>query len=110
LCPEARISAPHRAALGQAKDNATALTNVFTGRPARGLINRAMRELGPLTDDAPAFPLAAAALAPLKAAAETRGSGDFGPLWSGQAARLGRALPAGELTRALATEALAKLR
>jgi nitronate monooxygenase len=109
FCPEARISAPHRAALRQAKDNATALTNIFTGRPARGLVNRTMRELGPLTADAPAFPLSGNALAPLKARAEAQGSGDFGSLWSGQAARLGRELPAGELTRALAAETLARL-
>jgi nitronate monooxygenase len=109
FCPEARISAPHRAALRQAKDNATALTNIFTGRPARGLVNRTMRELGPLTADAPAFPLAGNALAPLKARAEAQGSGDFGSLWSGQAARLGRELPAGELTRTLAAETLARL-
>jgi len=109
FCPEARLAAPHRTALRQAKDNATALTNVFTGRPARGLLNRAMRELGPLTPDAPAFPLAGGALAPLKAAAEAAGSGDFGSLWSGQAASLGRELPAGELTRVLAAETLAKL-
>jgi len=109
FCPEARVAAPYRAALRNAKDNATALTNVFTGRPARGLLNRAMRELGPLTPDAPAFPLAGGALAPLKAAAEATGSGDFGSLWSGQAASLGRELPAGELTRVLAAETLAKL-
>lgn len=108
FCPEARVSAPHRAALRQAKDNVTALTNVFTGRPARGILNRAMRELGPLTADAPAFPLAGGALAPLKAKAEGQGSGDFGSLWSGQAARLGRELPAGDLTRLLAAEARAK--
>jgi nitronate monooxygenase len=109
FCPEARVTAPHRTALRHAKDNATALTNVFTGRPARGLLNRAMRELGPLTADAPAFPLAGGALAPLKAAAEAAGSGEFGSLWSGQAASLGRELPAGELTRVLAAETLAKL-
>jgi nitronate monooxygenase len=109
FCPEARVSAPHRAALRRARDNATALTNIFTGRPARGLVNRAMRELGPISAEAPAFPLAGNALAPLKARAEAQGSGDFGSLWSGQAARLGRELPAGELTRALAAETLARL-
>lgn len=109
FCPEARISGPHRAALRQARDDATALTNVFTGRPARGLVNRAVRELGPLTPDAPAFPLAGSALAPLRARAEAQGSGEFGPLWAGQAAPLGRELPAAELTRALAAEALARL-
>jgi nitronate monooxygenase len=109
FCPEARVPPLHRAALRQASDNGTALTNVFTGRPARSLINRAVRELGPFHGDAPAFPLAGNALAPLKASAEARGSADFGALWSGQAARLGREMPAGELTRTLATEALAQL-
>lgn len=109
FCPEARVTALHRAALRQARDNTTALTNVFTGRPARGIVNRAMRELGPLSADAPAFPLAGNALFPLRAAAEARGLSDFGALWSGQAARLGRELPAGELTRTLAAEALARL-
>ncbi|WP_374653868.1 NAD(P)H-dependent flavin oxidoreductase [Dongia sp.] len=109
FCPEARISAPHRAALLSARDNQTALTNIFTGRPARGLVNRIMRELGPITRDAPAFPTAGGALAPLKAKAEAQGSGDFGALWAGQAASLGRALPAGDLTRTLAAEALERL-
>jgi nitronate monooxygenase len=109
FCPEARVSAPHRAALHSAHDDATALTNVFTGRPARGLVNRALRELGPLTRDAPAFPLAAGGLAPLRARAESAGSGEFSPLWSGQAAALGRELPAAELTRTLAAETLALL-
>jgi nitronate monooxygenase len=109
FCPEARVPPLHRAALKAAKDNTTALTNVFTGRPARSLVNRAVRELGPLSSDAPAFPLAGNALAPLKASAEAKGSADFGSLWSGQAARLGREMPAGELTRTLATEALAAL-
>jgi len=109
FCPEAKVSAPHRAALGRATDDGTALTNVFTGRPARGLVNRAIRELGPLTAEAPAFPLAGGALAPLKAQAEALGSGDFSPMWAGQAAALGRALPAAELTRALAEDALARL-
>lgn len=101
--PEARISAAHRAALGKAQDDGTALTNVFTGRPARGLVNRVMREVGPITRAAPAFPTAGAALAPLKKAA----AADFGSLWSGQAAALakGRNLGAADLTRALAAEA-----
>ena len=109
FCPEARITPMHRAALRSAKDHVTALTNVFTGRPARGILNRAMRELGPITRDAPAFPLAGDALSLLKAKTEAQGSGDFGSLWSGQAARLGREMPAGDLTRALAAETLAKL-
>lgn len=109
FCPEAKVSALHRAALRGATDDGTAVTNVFTGRPARGLVNRVMRELGPLTGEAPAFPLAGGALAPLKAKAEAGGSGDFSSLWAGQAAALGRELPAAELTRAIAQDALARL-
>lgn len=104
--PEARISAPHRAALASSEADATALTNVMTGRPARGVINRLIREVGPLSAEAPQFPLAAGALAPLRAKAEAAGSGDFSPMWSGQSAALGRDMPAGELTRRLAEEAL----
>jgi nitronate monooxygenase len=109
-CPEAKISAPHRAALKSGRDDGTVLTNLMTGRPARGFLNRVMREVGPISDVAPAFPLAAGALAPLRAKAEAQGSGDFSPMWAGQAAALGRALPAGELTRALAAEALERMR
>jgi nitronate monooxygenase len=106
--PEAKISALHRAALANACD-ATALTNVMTGRPARGVVNRLMRELGPISP-APEFPLAAGALAPLRVKAESGGSGDFSPLWAGQAAALGKAMPAAELTRKLASEAQELLR
>ncbi|MBI2255390.1 MAG: nitronate monooxygenase [Proteobacteria bacterium] len=109
--PEARISGPHRATLKTAKDGQTALTNIFTGRPARGLMNRAMRELGPLSREVPAFPLAGGALSPLKSKAEAAGSGDFGSLWAGQAVAMGgsRILTSAELTRKLAAEALAKI-
>ncbi len=98
-CPEAKITAPHRAALLAARDDGTAITNVISGRPARGLINRLIREQGPLAAGLPAFPLAGRAVGPLRAAAEKRGSGDFSTMWAGQAAALARALPAGELTR-----------
>jgi nitronate monooxygenase len=108
--PEAKISAPHRTALREARDDGTAVTNLMTGRPARGLVNRVMREIGPVSEIAPAFPLAAGALAPLRAKAEAQGSGDFTPMWSGQAAALGRAMPAAELTRTLAVETQALLR
>ena len=108
--PEAKISAPHRAALRSGRDDGTAVTNLMTGRPARGFVNRVMRDIGPISDVAPEFPLAAGALAPLRAKAEAQGSGDFSPLWAGQAASLGRTLPAGELTRKLAADALARLR
>ena len=102
LCPEATTSAVHRAALASEAARHTALTTLFTGRPARAIVNRLMRELGPLSPLAPAFPLAVGALAPLRAAAERGGSGDFSPLWSGQNASGCRAVAAAELTRALA--------
>jgi nitronate monooxygenase len=109
-CPESKISAPHRMALREARDDGTAVTNLMTGRPARGIVNRVMREIGPVNEVAPEFPLAAGALAPLRAKAEAQGSGDFSPMWAGQAAGLGRAMPAAELTRALAAEALGLMR
>jgi nitronate monooxygenase len=102
LCPEATTSRIHRDALSSDAALHTALTNVFTGRPARGIVNRVMRELGPISARAPAFPLATAALAPLRAEAERRGSGDFSPLWSGQNASGCRAIPAAQLVRELA--------
>lgn len=108
--PEATITPMHRAALKAAKDDGTALTNLFTGRPARGLMNRIMREAGPVSVEAPAFPTAGGALMPLKAKAEAAGSADFSSLWSGQAAALGREMGAGELTRALWNETLERLR
>jgi len=107
--PEALIGPLHREALAQARDDRTVLTNVFTGRPARGLINRIIRETGPMSADAPAFPLATAAIGPLRKAAEGAGSGDFSPLWAGQAAPLAKPMPAGELTRKLAGDAEALL-
>ena len=110
LCPEAGISAVHLAALRAARDEDTALTNVFTGRPARGLVNRALAELGPVSADAPAFPSAAVALQPLRQRAEAGGSGDFSPLWSGQAASLARETGAADLTLRLADKARGMLR
>jgi nitronate monooxygenase len=108
-CPESKVIAPARAALAGSLDDSTVITNVMTGRPARGVANRVMREVGPISPDAPAFPHAATALGPLKAAAEKLGKVDFTNLWAGQAVRLGRELPAAELTRALAGAALARL-
>lgn len=102
LCPEATTSAVHRAALQSEAARHTALTNVFTGRPARSMVNRFIAEHGPLNDAAPRFPLATAASAPLRAAAEVQGSGAFSPLWAGQHASACRSAPAAEVTRALA--------
>jgi nitronate monooxygenase len=108
-CPESRVIAPARLALAQATDETTVITNVMTGRPARGVANRVMREVGPISPDAPAYPHAATALAPLKAAAEKLGRVDFTNLWAGQAVRMGKDMPAAELTRALAGGALARM-
>jgi nitronate monooxygenase len=99
LTPQATTSAVHRAALRGAQDDATRLTNLYTGRPARGLMTRFMREQGPINPEAPAFPLATGAVTPLRSAAEKQGSGDFSPLWSGEAGSLAREADAGELTR-----------
>jgi nitronate monooxygenase len=102
LCPEATTSPVHRAALKSEAVHRTAVTNVFTGRPARGIVNRLMREVGPTSAAAPAFPLAASALAPLRAKAESLGSGDFSPLFAGQNASACKEVPAAQLTRDLA--------
>jgi len=104
LCPEAATTAVHRVALKSDAVRHTALTNIFTGRPARGIVNRIMRELGPLCAAAPAFPLATAGIAPLRAKAESQGSGDFSPLWSGQNASGCREIPAADLTRELVAD------
>jgi nitronate monooxygenase len=101
-CDEASTSAIHRAALHSPAAQHTALTNLFSGRPARGIVNRVMRELGPLSSLAPAFPLATAAIAPLRGQAESQGSGDFSPLWAGQNVSGCKAIGAAEQTRELA--------
>ena len=100
LTPEASVSTVHRQAL--VSGEATAVTNLFTGRPARGVVNRFMSEVGPLSDLAPAFPTAGAAVGPLRKAAEAAGRGDFSPLWAGQASRLARPMSSAALTRSLA--------
>ena len=109
FCPEATIVEPHRRELAAGSARGTALTNVFTGRPARGIVNRIVREVGPIAPDAPAFPLAGGAVAPLRSVTEPQGSSDFMSLWSGQSAGLCRQMPAAELTQYLACEALGLL-
>lgn len=102
LSPEATTSSVHRAALKEERAGRTQLTNLFSGGMARGIPNRLMRELGPINAAAPPFPLASAALAPLRAAAERAGSGDFSPLWAGQNTTRCKEEPAARITRALA--------
>lgn len=102
-CPEATTSAVHRAAVQSPEAGHTALTTAFTGRPARGIVNRAMRELGCMPATAPAFPTATAAMAPLRSHWEAQGRGDFSPLWAGQNTQGCRSVPAAEVVRALAS-------
>jgi nitronate monooxygenase len=108
LCPEARVSPLYREALRN-EGNQTAVTNVFTGRAARAISNRMVREIGPISKLAPDFPLAGRFSAPLRFASEAKRVTDFTPMWSGQSARLARELPAKEITQRLASEALAQL-
>ncbi len=96
-----KISAPHRAALKSSRSDGTALTNVMTGRPARGIVNRLMREIGPINDDRAGISAGRRCVGAAARQAEAQGSGDFSPMWSGQAASLGRAMPARELTATL---------
>lgn len=102
LCPEANTSPVHRAALKSDAARITALTNIFSGRPARAIVNRVVKELGPISPHAPGFPLAMAASAPLRATAESMGSGDFSPLWAGQNVSGCKEVSAALLTRELA--------
>ncbi len=102
LCPEATTSPLHRQALASEQAKHTAITNIFTGRPARGIVNRLMREIGPINPAAPAFPLASASVSALRAAAEARGSSDFSAMWAGQNISGCRAVGAAQLTRELA--------
>lgn len=106
FCPEAKVSAMYRRALEQAEDSGTALTNLFSGRAARGIFNRYLQESGPMSDAAPPFPYAATHVAPLRAASEHAGSPDYMQLWAGQTAHLAKAMPADEFTRKLAAEVL----
>jgi len=102
LCPEATTSALHRAALARGGVDVTAVTNVMTGRPARGIVNRVMRDIGPMSPLAPAFPFAAMPVTLLRREAERQGRDDFSPLWAGQNRTGCRPVPAAVLTRELA--------
>jgi nitronate monooxygenase len=109
FCPEASVSPLYRQALAQTADNGTALTNLFSGRPARGILNRFLLESGPMSETAPPFPHAATLVAPLRAASEKAGAVDYMQLWAGQSAALAKALPADQLTSRLAADTLSLL-
>ena len=106
--PEALVSELHLSSLKMAKDNSTAITNIFSGRPARSIMNRIMRDIGPMSDWPTSFPNAGSALAPLKRAAETEGRSDFSSLWSGQSVGLSQEMGTADLTRKLANDALGR--
>jgi nitronate monooxygenase len=103
LCPESDTSGIHRAALKGDASRHTAVTRIFSGRPARAIVNRSIRELDPMSDKAPAFPLGFSAIAALRAKAEAQGSNDYSSLWAGQSASQCLEIPAGDLTRSLAS-------
>jgi len=107
-CPEATVSALHRAALAE-PGRQTVITDVLSGRPARGILTRFVREQGPINPSVPAYPLATPALAPLRSKAEAKGSGDFSLLWSGQGAPPPTGIGAAELTRKIAADAQERL-
>jgi nitronate monooxygenase len=109
FCPEANVSPLYRWALEQATDNGTVLTNLFSGRNARGILNRYVQESGPMSDAAPAFPYAAPLVGPLRAASERAGSMDYMQMWAGQAAGLAQSMPADQFTRKLAADVLSYL-
>lgn len=101
FCPEATTNPLHRAALRTEAAADTVVTNLFTGRPARGIVNRLIREIGPVNEAAPSFPLAATAIFALRAKAEPKGRDDFTSMWAGQNARHCREISAADLTREL---------
>src|SRR6202047_1278689 len=109
FCPEANVAPLYRQALEQATATGTAITNLCSGRPARGILTRYLREAGPMSESALAFPYAATLITPLRAASEKAGSLDYMQMWAGQAARLVKAMPADQFTRGLAADALARL-
>ena len=106
LCPEANVSFLYREALQHLTDNGTVLTNLFSGRPARGILNRYLQESGPISGAAPRFPYAAGLVAPLRTASERGGSAAYMQMWAGQAAGLARSKPADQFTRDLAADAI----
>ena len=101
LCNETNTSQLHRAALKSVQAEHTALTTIFTGKPARGIVNRAIKELGYISKEAPVFPYASIEMGKLRAAAEKNNSAEFSPLWSGQNPSGCKEISAGELTKQL---------
>lgn len=105
LCPESAAPAAYRQNLKNAGPGATQITSAFSGRPARGLVNRLIREIGiPGTPPLPDYPIAYDAAKALHAAAAKQGSHDFAAHWAGQGAARAREMPAALLVRTLVEE------
>jgi len=102
LAPEATTTKVHRAALKSEAARQTQITHVFSGRPARGIVNRFMREVEPAS--ALPFPLQNALTRPLRAAAAKQGRAEFLSLWAGQGVRMARRMKASDLVAALTRE------
>lgn len=101
LCHEAKTSPLHRQALQAKHKNHTVITNIFTGKPARGIVTRVIREIGPISLDAPNFPYAAPLMQTLRKAAESKGDNYFTPMWAGQNMMGCSEISAAELTQEL---------
>jgi nitronate monooxygenase len=104
-CDEAGIPETYKRAILGAREDGTRLTRAFSGRPARGIVNRFMTEVEGAGDDAILpFPLQNALTRPLRAAAARLGRAEFLSLWAGQGVRLARRQPAAELIARLGAE------
>lgn len=101
LCEEATTSALHREVLKTVAPDSTELTTLFSGRPARGISNRVMQELGVMPEQAPPFPYASIAMTALRAKAEAKGDSGFSPLWCGERFIVREGINAQQITRLL---------
>jgi nitronate monooxygenase len=99
FCPESQVSPAHRKILAEAQDDSTRLTRLLSGKPARSMINELMDRLEDADDQAAPFPTQISLIAPLR-----QDDGQWSSLWAGQAAGLGREMPAADLVRSLAQE------
>jgi len=113
-CEEAGISEAYKQALLEAREDQTRVTRAFSGRPARGIVNRFMREVEapwwPHQSSILPFPLQNTLTRPLRAAAAGQGRAEFLSLWAGQGVRMARRMKAADLVAALAEETDAAIR
>lgn len=107
LAEQTAVSEPWRRAIAEAGDEPTRLTRAFTGRHARGIENRFMRQMREAESEVPAYPVQNRLTQPLRAAAAKAGHPEMISLWAGQAVRLARPGDAGEMVRAWWAEAKA---